>query len=135
MRPRHSPQASGIGAKDCLAYSLRHEVNGRQGVSRRGNADDRVRSASRVGIGELGTVAERFVQRDERRFEEMRRHAAGLPRRDDLPERHLRAQFLTQFPPPSVPVSLLYAKNRQLSPRVRVFIDWAAREFAAHGEA
>ena len=33
------------------------------------------------------------------------------------------------------PVSLLYPRTRQLSPRVRVFIDWAAREFAqSHGE-
>jgi DNA-binding transcriptional LysR family regulator len=28
-------------------------------------------------------------------------------------------------------VSLPYPHNRQLSPRVRVFLDWAAREFAA----
>ncbi|TCK38833.1 DNA-binding transcriptional LysR family regulator [Paraburkholderia sp. BL8N3] len=38
---------------------------------------------------------------------------------------------LQGFPPPSVPVSLLYARSRQLSPRVRVFLDWATREFAA----
>jgi DNA-binding transcriptional LysR family regulator len=37
---------------------------------------------------------------------------------------------LQESPPPSVPVSLLYPKNRQLSLRVRVFLDWAAREFA-----
>ena len=43
--------------------------------------------------------------------------------------------LLGDHPPPSVPVSLLYPKNRQLSPRVRVFLDWAAREFAAHNEA
>jgi DNA-binding transcriptional LysR family regulator len=43
--------------------------------------------------------------------------------------------LLADHPPPSVPVSLLYPKNRQLSPRVRVFLDWAAREFAAHNEA
>jgi DNA-binding transcriptional LysR family regulator len=28
-----------------------------------------------------------------------------------------------------VPVSLLYPRNRQLSPRVRVFLDWAMRLF------
>ncbi|MBO9513904.1 MAG: LysR family transcriptional regulator [Variovorax sp.] len=38
---------------------------------------------------------------------------------------------LPAFPPPSAPVSLLYPRSRQLSPRVRVFLDWAAREFAA----
>jgi DNA-binding transcriptional LysR family regulator len=45
-------------------------------------------------------------------------------------------EILKETPPPSVPVSLLYPRTRQLSPRVRVFIDWAAREFAQrHGEA
>ncbi len=40
---------------------------------------------------------------------------------------------LPQFPPPSAPVSLLYARSRQLSPRVRVFLDWATREFERPG--
>jgi DNA-binding transcriptional LysR family regulator len=39
-------------------------------------------------------------------------------------------QVLAEFPPPSVPVSLLYPRNRQLSPRVRVFIDWLMRAFS-----
>lgn len=42
---------------------------------------------------------------------------------------------LANHPPPSMPVSLLYAHSRQLSPRVRVFLDWAAREFAARNAA
>ena len=37
---------------------------------------------------------------------------------------------LTDYPPSSAPVSLLYPPNRQLSPRVRAFLDWAAAEFA-----
>jgi DNA-binding transcriptional LysR family regulator len=36
---------------------------------------------------------------------------------------------LTDHPPPSAPVSLMYAQNRQLSPRVRAFSDWLARQF------
>lgn len=40
---------------------------------------------------------------------------------------------LPNFPPPSTPVSVLYPRNRQLSPRVRVFIDWVGRIFAAYG--
>lgn len=40
-------------------------------------------------------------------------------------------EVLPQFPPSPTPVSLLYPHSRQLSPRVRVFIDWAAREFSA----
>ena len=31
---------------------------------------------------------------------------------------------------PPVPVSVLYPRNRQLSPRVRVFIDWVVQQFA-----
>ena len=41
-------------------------------------------------------------------------------------------EVLPQWPPSSTPVSLLYPHRRQLSPRVRVFIDWIAREFARH---
>ncbi|MGH7003159.1 MAG: LysR family transcriptional regulator, partial [Alphaproteobacteria bacterium] len=42
---------------------------------------------------------------------------------------------LPAFPPSPTPVSLLYPRNRQLSPRVRVFIDWVIREFAARNPA
>ena len=38
---------------------------------------------------------------------------------------------LTDFPPSSSPVYVLYPQNRQLSPRVRVFVDWLAAEFDA----
>ncbi|WP_354679623.1 LysR family transcriptional regulator [Cupriavidus plantarum] len=37
--------------------------------------------------------------------------------------------LLPRFPPPLMPVSLLYPRSRQLSPRVRVFMDWVSREF------
>ena len=40
---------------------------------------------------------------------------------------------LPDFPPSPTPVSLLYPQNRQLSPRVRVFIDWLVRVFAGRG--
>ena len=40
-------------------------------------------------------------------------------------------QILAEFPPSLTPVSLLYPQNRQLSPRLRVFMDWLAGEFAA----
>ncbi|MEI7037038.1 LysR family transcriptional regulator [Fulvimonas yonginensis] len=36
---------------------------------------------------------------------------------------------LPDCPPTPTPISLLYPHNRQLSPRVRVFIDWLVREF------
>jgi DNA-binding transcriptional LysR family regulator len=42
---------------------------------------------------------------------------------------------LRDFPPTRTPVSMLYPRNRQLSPRVRVFIDWLVRVFARQTEA
>ncbi|MDO3431118.1 LysR family transcriptional regulator [Rhizobium sp. CBN3] len=39
-------------------------------------------------------------------------------------------QVLPDFPLTPTPVSLLYPRNRQLSPRVRVFIDWLVKVFA-----
>lgn len=40
-------------------------------------------------------------------------------------------EVLPEYPPTPSPVSLLYPHNRQLSPRVRVFIDWLTGAFAA----
>lgn len=40
-------------------------------------------------------------------------------------------EILPDTPPPSAPVSLVYPRSRQLSPRVRAFLDWAAQEFAS----
>lgn len=57
---------------------------------------------------------------------------AQVPRfhiEDDLRNGKLIA-VLADWPPPPAPVSLLYARSRQVSPRVRVFLDWAVREFA-----
>ena len=39
--------------------------------------------------------------------------------------------LLEDTPPSPTAVSLLYARGRQLSPRVRVFIDWIAKVFAS----
>lgn len=47
---------------------------------------------------------------------------------DDLRRGRL-IEVLADFPVPTVPVSLLYPRSRQLSPRVRVFIDWALKSF------
>jgi DNA-binding transcriptional LysR family regulator len=43
-------------------------------------------------------------------------------------------EVLPGYRPSPSPVSLLYPHRRQLSLRVRVFIDWLAREFAKHPE-
>lgn len=42
-------------------------------------------------------------------------------------------RVLPDQPPTPSPVSLLYPHSRQLSPRVRVFIDWLAGTFGARG--
>src|SRR6266550_4426330 len=49
---------------------------------------------------------------------------------DDL-KRGTLVAVLPDCPPSPTPVSLLYPRNRQLSPRVRVFIDWLMRAFDA----
>ena len=40
-------------------------------------------------------------------------------------------EVLPQHPPPGTPLSVLYPQNRQLSPRVRAFIDWTVETLAA----
>ena len=45
----------------------------------------------------------------------------------------LLAPILPGYPPPGAPVSVLYPSSRQLSPRVRVFIDWIVALFAGEG--
>ena len=46
-------------------------------------------------------------------------------------QRGTLVSVLPDYPPTPTPVSLLYPRNRQLSPRVRVFIDWLVRVFAS----
>jgi DNA-binding transcriptional LysR family regulator len=48
----------------------------------------------------------------------------------DLAEGRL-VQVLPDHRVPSGPVSVLYPRNRQLSPRVRLFIDWVAKQFSS----
>jgi DNA-binding transcriptional LysR family regulator len=38
-------------------------------------------------------------------------------------------EVLAGFPPSPLPVHVLYSHTRQLSPRLRVFIDWMAEQF------
>jgi DNA-binding transcriptional LysR family regulator len=44
-------------------------------------------------------------------------------------------QMLAGYPVPPGPVSVLYPRNRQLSPRVRVFIDWVVQCFSEAASA
>lgn len=43
-------------------------------------------------------------------------------------------EVLPDFPPPPMPVALLYAQRRNLPRRVRVFMDWIAQVLAPHLE-
>jgi DNA-binding transcriptional LysR family regulator len=47
----------------------------------------------------------------------------------DIAEGRLR-RILPEYPVPGGPVSVLYPRSRQLSPRVRVFIDWIVQRFS-----
>jgi DNA-binding transcriptional LysR family regulator len=47
----------------------------------------------------------------------------------DIAEGRLR-RILPEYPVPPGPVSVLYPRSRQLSPRVRVFIDWIVQRFS-----
>jgi DNA-binding transcriptional LysR family regulator len=59
-----------------------------------------------------------------------------------VPRYHVEADFaagslvevLTDHAPSMTPVYVLYPQSRQLAPRVRVFIDWLATEFAARND-
>jgi DNA-binding transcriptional LysR family regulator len=56
------------------------------------------------------------------RYHVVRQLAAGTVR-----------EVLPACRPPPMPVSVLYPHHRQLSPRVRVFVDWVAGRFARGG--
>lgn len=73
------------------------------------NAAESFMSAARLGLG-LIQVPRYHAERD---------LAAGT-----------LIHVLPDFPLTETPVSLLYPRNRQLSPRVRVFIDWLVKVFA-----
>ena len=55
--------------------------------------------------------------------------APGYRFQDDLAEGRL-VEVLADFAPPPTPLVALYPHNRQLSPRVRVFLDWVTEIFA-----
>ena len=46
-------------------------------------------------------------------------------------DRGVLVEVLPDHPPSALPVHVLYAPTRQLSPRLRLFIDWAAARFGA----
>jgi DNA-binding transcriptional LysR family regulator len=73
------------------------------------NNSDTAADLARLGLG--------LIQAPRYRFEK------------DLADGTL-VEVLADFPPSPTPLSALYPQNRQLSPRLRVFLDWAARIFA-----
>jgi DNA-binding transcriptional LysR family regulator len=51
------------------------------------------------------------------------------PRYRVVSESGALVEVLADFPPSPLPVHVLYSHTRQLSPRLRVFIDWMAEQF------
>jgi LysR family transcriptional regulator for bpeEF and oprC len=45
-------------------------------------------------------------------------------------ERGTLVEVLAEFRPPSMPISVLYPHQLQLTPRVRVFVEWVAEVYA-----
>jgi DNA-binding transcriptional LysR family regulator len=79
----------------------------------------------------LALVHHRNRSRDQRRLS---LHGAGLIQ---IPRYRAAAELasgelvevLPQFPPPALPIHVLYSHTPQLSPRLRVVIDWMAEQF------
>ncbi|WBO20882.1 LysR family transcriptional regulator [Sphingomonas abietis] len=78
------------------------------------NGADSSATAARLGLGLVQAPAYRFA--------------------DDLASGAL-IEILADFLPTPTPVSVLYPSNRQLSPRVRVFVDWLVETIAPHFES
>ncbi|MGE4372507.1 MAG: LysR family transcriptional regulator [Xanthobacter sp.] len=49
----------------------------------------------------------------------------------DALEQGRLTQVLADYPPSPTPVFLLHPRGRQLSPRVRIFMDWVSQQFAS----
>ncbi|MBX3217397.1 MAG: hypothetical protein KF850_35530 [Labilithrix sp.] len=73
------------------------------------NGADTAADLARAGLG--------LIQAPRYRFER------------DLAEGTL-VEVLAPYRPPSTPLVALYPQSRQLSPRVRVFVDWVAHIFS-----
>lgn len=86
------------------------------------NATQSIRRPARVSV----TGPESYI--------ESTRQGLGLAQ---MPRFHIDADLeagnlvsvLGKSPPPSIPISLVFPRSRQLSTRLRVFIDWAVEEF------
>jgi DNA-binding transcriptional LysR family regulator len=80
------------------------------------------------------SLPSRIVANDAETVHHLARLGFGLvqaPRyrfREDLDAGRL-IEVLPETPPPSLPLAVYYPQNRQLSPRVRVFIEWVTEVF------
>jgi len=72
------------------------------------NNSDTMADLARLGLGLIQAPRYRFV--------------------DDLAAGRL-VEVLAQYPPSRTPLSALYPHNRQLTPRLRVFLDWVTMRF------
>ncbi|TZG32168.1 LysR substrate-binding domain-containing protein [Agrobacterium sp. B1(2019)] len=52
---------------------------------------------------------------------------------DDELRRGTLVEVLKEVPPPRLPVHALYLHTQQLSPRLRVFLDWLRKQYREGG--
>ncbi|WP_110749164.1 LysR family transcriptional regulator [Phyllobacterium leguminum] len=89
---------------------------------------------SAQGIREI-TLPCRVTANDAETLHHLARMGYGIiqaPRyrfREDL-ARGVLVEVLPDYPPPPLPLAAFYPQNRQLSPRVRIFLDWVTKVFA-----
>lgn len=100
----HSSATGTLLPLEFMVDGIRREVRLPHSLSV--NAAESYAAAARLGLG--------LIQAPRYRLEE------------DL-QRGTLVSVLPAYPPSQSPVSLLYPRNRQLAPRVRVFIDWLTR--------
>jgi DNA-binding transcriptional LysR family regulator len=103
-----------LSSRTAEVLPLEFVVNGKV---REVRLPSRVTANNSDTVAELGRMGFGLVQAPRYRFQR------------DLAEGRL-VEVLPAFPPSPTPLSALYPQNRQLTPRLRVFLDWIVRIFA-----
>src|SRR5271170_3403068 len=89
-----------------------------------------------LGIGLVGTTADFVSWRQPNPLSYRVRIRENLRNQAPIGEVRLAdgslVECLPDTPPAPTSVFVLYPRSRQLSLRVRVFIDWVAKEYASH---
>jgi DNA-binding transcriptional LysR family regulator len=129
-----APEATFAGPAYLERHGVPRSFNDLQGHEMIGFASSRTGQVLPLGFtvqGELRTITlpTRITVTNSDSYAALARLGFGLmqaPRyryAEDLSAGTL-VEVLREYPPTPTPISVLYPKNRQLSPRVRAFIDW-----------